>query len=241
MTEIPRLYWPYEGIDRADLGDALRSILITQKFGENPSWYLPYGYPGHNGLDLFGKSTKFITPVWWGTVISKAYDTTGYGYHLIIDHEGLFNCYYGHASALHVKSGDRVTPHTIIMTEDNTGNSTGSHLHLGTRYKQQTGVYKGFFDPLPALISGIPDDSVPPSVSPPEENGDFEVFPATGIAFATPYLNIRLLPTSKSLDIGNIMPNERVEVLGLEHGTDGLDWYKITFRAYAWAKYIRPE
>lgn len=236
--DIPRLYWPYKGMGILDKAQALDHLVITQLFGANPQDYVKYGFPGHDGLDLVGRSTKAITPVWYGTVKEKTYASTGYGYHLIIDHEGVLG-YYAHASELHVKSGDKVNPETVIMQEDSTGNSSGSHLHLGIRIPSLAAQpYKGFVDPLPYLTSDASSQQVP---SQPSELSEFYPLPIMAIATASPHLNIRLLPHSKSMDIGDIYPNQEVEVQEIVEGKDGLVWARIKVDAYAWVEYLHPK
>lgn len=54
---------------------------------------------------------NYGTPVYAaasGTVTKAVYNTTGYGYHIIISHGGGVETLYGHNSKLYVKAGDWV-------------------------------------------------------------------------------------------------------------------------------------
>jgi len=84
----------------------------------------------HTGLDLAYPTGTLIYPVKPGTVTSVIYGTTGYGYHIIIDHGGGYESLYGHCSVLLVSRGQTVTPSTPIAKVGSTGKSTGPHLHL---------------------------------------------------------------------------------------------------------------
>lgn len=84
----------------------------------------------HAGIDIAYPSGTIISSVKEGTVVAANYYTSGYGYHVIIDHGGGYKTLYGHCSTLLVNVGDRVTKGQAIAKVGNTGKSTGPHLHL---------------------------------------------------------------------------------------------------------------
>lgn len=93
------------------------------------------GYYGHTGSDI-SFSGCYGTPVYAsaaGPVVQVKYGTTGYGYHIIIDHGNGLQTLYGHCSELYVNIGDQVSQGQQIGAIGRTGNTTGPHLHFEVR------------------------------------------------------------------------------------------------------------
>ena len=86
----------------------------------------------HKGVDIVG-ATKHIYPINSGTVITKSYDSGGYGNYVIVDHGNNYWSLYAHMKQVYVKKGQSVNNDTILGVEGSTGRSTGSHLHLEIR------------------------------------------------------------------------------------------------------------
>lgn len=91
----------------------------------------------HQGLDIAAPTGTKIKAVADGTV-SYSGVKGGYGNLIILDHGNGITSYYGHCSKLCVNVGKEVKAGDIIAEVGNTGNSTGSHLHLEIR---QNGKY----------------------------------------------------------------------------------------------------
>ncbi len=89
----------------------------------------------HYGLDLSGPDAmgQPIYAADGGTVIFSAFDDSGYGNHVVIDHGNGFISIYGHASKLMVKSGQKVAQGQLIALVGSTGFSTGAHCHFEVR------------------------------------------------------------------------------------------------------------
>ena len=83
----------------------------------------------HKGLDIASAYGTEIYAVQNGTVIEAEYDD-GYGYHVVIEHDGQFKTLYGHASELCVVKGQKVKKGDLIAYVGSTGMSTGNHLHI---------------------------------------------------------------------------------------------------------------
>jgi hypothetical protein len=69
-----------------------------------------------------------------GVVRVSKYDKRGYGRVLVLRHHNGLETIYGHLSKAEVETGQLVKAGDMIGLGGNTGRSTGSHLHLETRY-----------------------------------------------------------------------------------------------------------
>jgi len=161
---------------------------ITQKFGANPSFYKIYSYPGHNGVDFGCPNNTLVRAAEDGTVTKASWDTSGYGNLVIVQHEG-YQTYYAHLNMFEVIPGDNVKKGQLLANSDNTGNSTGPHLHFGVRLDDHSGSYKGFVDPLPLIKFDTPQTVQPPLVVKP---GDWVMLSPN-----YDYVNIRPTPEAK--------------------------------------------
>ena len=72
-----------------------------------------------------------------GTVVTVKWSTSGYGYHIIINHGDGIQTLYAHYSNLYVTVGQYVNQGDIIAAMGSTGNSTGTHLHFEVRVNGQ--------------------------------------------------------------------------------------------------------
>lgn len=114
--------------------------VITTTFGFVYYLVNPNG-SAHTGCDIAGANIfgKPIVAAESGTVIVAGYNAGGYGNYVMIDHGKCtddgnnYISLYGHASALAVEKGDKVTKGQTIAYVGSTGNSTGPHLHFEIR------------------------------------------------------------------------------------------------------------
>lgn len=125
-------------------------------FGSIINPYARFGMSGHNGLDYATPTgTKIFAPH-SGKILEVAdQGNDGYGRYIKIenDEEGSV---LAHLQEARVKVGDFVDQGKLVALSDNTGNSTGSHLHWGYYKKprnRQNG-YAGFIDQLPMIGGG---------------------------------------------------------------------------------------
>lgn len=118
-----RLIWPTEP-----------PKIVTQAYGINPQWYKPFGLKGHEGVDFRAANGSKIFAAAAGRVYRvEAADAGAYGIHVRIEHDhpdGPFKTVYAHFREAGVKVGDEVNAGQVIGLADNTGNSSGPHLHL---------------------------------------------------------------------------------------------------------------
>lgn len=112
----------------------------------------------HDGLDLVGLDSKEIHATVTGTVRYAGWENSnnpkqGFGQYVCIKSDADGNYYYyGHMSALKVKTGDTVKIGTVIGIEGDTGYSFGSHCHYCVRKKFARGNFLDVCE-----ISGIPN------------------------------------------------------------------------------------
>ena len=83
----------------------------------------------HKGIDIASAFGTEIYAAQGGKVITAEYND-GYGYYVVIEHNGEYKTLYGHASQLVVSKGDVVTQGQLIAYVGSTGMSTGNHLHF---------------------------------------------------------------------------------------------------------------
>ncbi len=96
----------------------------------------------HTGIDVEGTYSSPIYAAAAGRVVYAAFDRSGYGLHVVIDHGNGYETLYGHASKIFVGRGDSVRQGQTIAMVGSTGRSTGTHLHYEIR------VGGGFLNPL---------------------------------------------------------------------------------------------
>lgn len=113
------------------IGEGWRSV-VTSEFGWRRDPFTGKG-TGHTGIDLGMPKGTPIRAALTGTVYLVRYSTTGYGYHVMIDHGGGFVTLYAHCSKLLVSEGQQVQAGDIIAEVGSTGRSTGNHLHFEVR------------------------------------------------------------------------------------------------------------
>lgn len=130
---------------------------ITQEWGNDlviggVHIYAQFGLKGHNGVDYGTPTGTPILAPHGGKVIEAAFDKYGYGMYVKIenDKEGSI---LGHLKSFVVNPGDTITEGTEIGISDNTGNSTGAHLHWGyfRKPRNKTDGYSGTTNPFPFL------------------------------------------------------------------------------------------
>ena len=115
------------------LGANWRSM-VTSEFGWRPNPFGGSGGEGHSGLDLGEPKGTPIHAARDG-VVSGVVDSgsSGYGYHVVIDHGDGMVTLYGHCSKVYVRSGQTVKQGDVIAAVGSTGRSTGNHLHFEIR------------------------------------------------------------------------------------------------------------
>ena len=155
---------------------------INQKYGENlNSLYKEIGMLGHNGIDYSAVDGTPVYATHNGTVTYAGLDGSN-GLLVVIktdeqfaykDGQAFFKTLYGHlkTGSIVVTAGQKVKAGDKIAEADNTGASTGSHLHFGLKPVQQGeqdwvwwnieqgNGYNGAIDPMPYMNGKYPKDA----------------------------------------------------------------------------------
>lgn len=90
----------------------------------------------HGGVDTCRRSGTYganISAAANGVVLYVAYNSSGYGYHVLIDHGNGLYTLYGHNSQILVSTGQNVTQGQIIAKAGDTGYAYGAHCHFEVR------------------------------------------------------------------------------------------------------------
>lgn len=130
LSGLPLSTVPFIGVDGfcSPLGENWRSM-VTSEFGVRKDPFTGQT-KGHTGLDLGAPKGTSILAALDGTVCLVRHSTTGYGYHVMIDHGGDFTTLYAHCSKILVYEGQEVNAGDLIALVGTTGRSTGNHLHF---------------------------------------------------------------------------------------------------------------
>lgn len=124
--------------------------IVTQTFEEHVRRAQANGWQYYNGgIDWAIPTGTSIKAAQDGTIKETRKDATGYGTHVRIEHANNYTTIYAHMQKFDVKVGDKVKAGQAIGKSDNTGNSTGPHLHFELR-KGTTPV-----DPAPLLVTKL--------------------------------------------------------------------------------------
>lgn len=108
--------------------------MITSEFGWRLNPFGGSGGEGHSGLDMGAPKGTPIQAARTGVVsYVKNSGSSGYGYHLAIDHGDGMVTLYAHCSKVYVCSGQTVQQGDVVAAVGSTGRSTGNHLHLEVR------------------------------------------------------------------------------------------------------------
>ena len=107
----------------------------------------------HPALDIAAEEGTLVVAADTGTVAWAGWDSTGYGWLIILDHNNGYRTYYAHLESIWVAKGERVIKGQPIGRVGSTGHSTGPHVHFEIR------DYGVRVDPLTLL----PEPSTPSS------------------------------------------------------------------------------
>jgi hypothetical protein len=128
------------------MSDIIRPIEpfeLTQGFGGNAEAYARFGLKGHNGWDLRTKLSdtpqgfRNIFASWYSKFYSQGNEgNDGYGlyFEVIVQLYNTYKLTYAHCKS--IEHFENKNEGGVMAISDNTGNSTGSHLHLTVKRGQ---------------------------------------------------------------------------------------------------------
>jgi len=208
--------------------------IVTQTFAEHVHSAHVHGWQNYNGgIDWAVASGTPIKTAQGGKVTLARRDATGYGTHVRIQHDDGYLTIYGHMMEFAVKVGDKVKAGDVIGRSDNTGNSTGPHLHFELR-KNNVAI-----DPAALLVEqlgGVQPEGeeepgggqVQPDIGP--EPGSFPALPKARVTSQIG-LNMRSGAGISNPLVGYLPNGTEVEVI--RKVTDGSDiWLQIGYQQF---------
>ena len=248
---IIHLLWPVNGP-------------VTQQFGENPDYYAQWGYAGHNGIDFGIPNGTPVVAANAGTVVKVSYEAGGYGNYVKIEHtdgDTTYYTYYCHLMSTEVNVNQQVEAGQVIAHSNNTGASTGPHLHFGLRIMDQNPAYKGYLDPMPYIVSEIPVEPADPTdptepieppepIDPSEPIESPELFPGAivipaEIDFEVTYdhLNVRSGPGTNypqvdQLSLGDVVHGKQMYSQEIWIEYEEGKWCAVTHGGYDYMKFV---
>lgn len=115
------------------------------KDGNNPDY--PFNRP-HLGVDLNFVNEQLLSPVkgkayYFNDPNTSSNGGTGYGNHIIIESDDGHEYLFGHLDRALISDGDDVEIGDRIAITDNTGDSTGPHLHFEVRKGSEASLSYG--------------------------------------------------------------------------------------------------
>lgn len=123
MTSLTEARLPYDGV-----------FPVSQPFGNRPSALNHLGYAVHWGVDVaMPDGTRVVAPD-DGEIVEAEYDAGGYGYYVKLLTPDGQQWVLAHLHMWELPHpGTWVAKGATVGYSDNTGNSTGPHLHVGYR------------------------------------------------------------------------------------------------------------
>src|SRR3990167_9498676 len=136
-------------------------LILKDNRGIEYHVYAQYGLKGHNGIDYsMPTGTEVVAP--HAGYVKEAVFDNGYGNYVKIENEREGSV-LANLDTIAVRTGFQVNEGDVIGASNNTGNSTGPHLHWGY-YKiprDKNNGYNGYIDQQPFLNIISPSQPTP--------------------------------------------------------------------------------
>lgn len=195
-------------------------------------WISGYHYdpPNHNGIDYATKTGSNYYAPQDGKIVTARFDlapnTTGqqygYGNNIKIDHGNEWTTLGAHLLEGYVSVGDIVKAGQLIAKTDNTGWSTGAHLHFEIKVNGSPVNPEDYLvDTLEPELPSFSDPTIP-------------TLPIAVVDISSDsWLNIRSYPKTTSISkvVGRLYKGDELSVMKII--MDGLDkWLQIGYNQY---------
>lgn len=133
---------------------------ISRAFAVEHPFYTALGLAGHNGVDFaLPDQLPLLAPV-GGECVEAGRDDRGFGHYIKLRTPEGSDWLLAHMWWWEIPRPGRWVPEgSLVGYANNTGMSTGVHLHLGYRphFWVRGWPYNGYDDPLPLLTGGSAD------------------------------------------------------------------------------------
>lgn len=204
-----------------------KTLTITQTFQQHVAAARTNNWQNYNGgIDWAAPMGTIVVASQAGTVTVSQCDATGYGTHVRIMHADGYLTIYGHLQGYTVKVGDKVSAGQKIGLTDNTGFSTGPHIHFELR-KNNIAV-----DPASLLVDKFSASTPATPTAPwfPPALPDPICVRLT--KDVTDGLLIRDAPTSMGKAVGKLEPSTTIPVLGFKVQSNLEVWCEVGWHQY---------
>lgn len=134
-------------MDELELFYPVKPLVISQAFGIYNPAYKQFGFTHHNGWD-YPVPSRAIAYAMCEGVVTDVGEKEGAGKYVryrtnervkVNEHARLVSFIYMHGAEQIVRKGDIVHAGTPLMYCDNTGFSTGNHLHISASFVDEAG------------------------------------------------------------------------------------------------------
>lgn len=208
---------------------------ITQTFEDHIRRAEAYNLQNYNGgIDWAVNTGTSIKAAQAGKVTIVRNDASGYGMHVRIEHAEGYLSIYAHLQSASVEVGTQVNAGQVIGKSDNTGYSSGPHLHFELRMANKP------IDPMPLLVTtvaALASGGEMVTVTPSNGGTEPAQFPALPkVRVVTAALRVRSTPSVDGLHMTNLPSGFEVEVIRkIVKGND--IWLQIGHEQYVAMKY----
>lgn len=204
--------------------------IVTQTFAEHVHAARVNNWQNYNGgIDWAVPTGSPVVAAQSGKVTQVRNDATGYGHHVRIQHEGGYLTIYAHLMDSVVRVGDQVQAGQVIGRSDNSGNSTGPHLHFEARLNGAA------IDPAPLMVSTLIEESTEPALEPGLEPSEFPKLPKARVISGIG-LNVRQAAGTIYPKTGWLANGTTVDVMrGIQDGEDV--WLQIGYQQWIAQQY----